>query len=572
MTQIVFLTAAGASTANASALAQLGAPRIRVLAIRGSVAWDLTDSAEGLVWSSKNPGGDERCAFRLKRKWFAGAPEISQGNRLVVTDGPEVLWQGRIEDNDRVVEQTEQIGVVAYGSGQALSDGRFQEIFVDRDFASWTVPSSQRRQNMLTTYGITDATVMPDETTLAPSLGTAFKGSWSGAPGLALSEAWYNAGEIALDSLYLAWSKNANVSYLDPLWHTQAGLSTDDLATVIDISVNLPLSAPASATVSAADDNRHFAFVQFYYETAGGADNVEYAVYWTCLAAYGRHGLPKIGDVSVGQTLPQGFVACDVVRYIAGLVQGVVARQIDATTYVIRDLKFRDPVTHEAAITKTSEVHLVDWGTFGPDDVFDRSGAGYLDWKIRDPETAHWFATRAVCEDIDLHVEMQTLFDEIDVRYQDSAGTQYVERRTSYVAALAEADPPIHRVDDLDAGLVTQADAQALGDLRLQTSSGQAPARGTIAPLAVTHYRRGKLGPWHMKADGSNIRLPDCLPARDVFSLTNSPDRKTTFPIRRVEVDAGGSFPKVTVEVDQALDAVSVAQARFAQNAIGLAA
>jgi len=66
-----------------------------------------------------------------------------------------------------------------------------------------------------------------------------------------------------------------------------------------------------------------------------------------------------------------------------------------------------------------------------------------------------------------------------------------------------------------------------------------------------------------MRADGSNIRVPDVLPARDLFSLSLQPDRLTTFPIKRVSVDASGPVPKVTAEVDQVNDLMSQLTARL---------
>jgi hypothetical protein len=66
-----------------------------------------------------------------------------------------------------------------------------------------------------------------------------------------------------------------------------------------------------------------------------------------------------------------------------------------------------------------------------------------------------------------------------------------------------------------------------------------------------------------MRADGSAIRLIDVLPTSQLLSLTTAPDRRTTFPIKEVVVDASNmAEPKVTINVDQVNEAMSALQAR----------
>src|SRR5438270_4083847 len=114
--------------------------------------WDITDQVDNLVWSSTNPGGDERASFSLLRDWFAGAPSIAQGNVVRVGDNLDVLWTGRIEENDRQVQSALQIGVTAYGLGIRLKDQNdYREIIVDRDLSQWRGASVQRKINNATT-------------------------------------------------------------------------------------------------------------------------------------------------------------------------------------------------------------------------------------------------------------------------------------------------------------------------------------------------------------------------------------------------------------------------------------
>jgi hypothetical protein len=116
--------------------------------------------------------------------------------------------------------------------------------------------------------------------------------------------------------------------------------------------------------------------------------------------------------------------------------------------------------------------------------------------------------------------------------------------------------------------VLTQAGAQTLGDAYLAINGGEAPGRGHVAlSQSIRHKDHGLLPPWFMRADGSNIRVPDVLPSRDVFDLSGEADRRTTFPIKRVQVDCSGANPKVRVEVDQSDDRLSVLQARLSTQA-----
>jgi hypothetical protein len=544
--------------------------RVTTLAPDGTEAYDLTDKVDGLSWSSVNPGGDERCTFELKRKWFAGAPEIAQMKLVRVTCGLDILGQFRIEENDRAVADSEKIGVTAYGLGNRLKDSDANRLLiVDRDLSQWRGAGLARQiQNLGANLQGSTAEVAADTAGGNPSLTFKITDNWA-SPYKPLVESWYDAGPgLKVGVVYHNWASSGTA--LDAAFVLEGDATdTDDGASTIDTFMSdriagAALSSPAGYQ-TLATARRYVFFDLLYGTTPGGTAGATWLLANRNPAVYGTHGLTRRGGSD-----PGGFWGSDVVTYLLGLASGVTARRIDASSLVVPHLVWRDGVTFEQMIVDTTRFENpgVDWGTWGPDSVLDNSLNGLFDWKAKDPSTQHWFALRSQCDDISLNAEVATLYDQVDVAYQDAAGTTGVETRTATVPALLGS----HRKKRLDGGTLTQAGAQQLGDAFLALSAQRPPARGSVALTGrLNHYRRGSLPPVYMRADGSNLRLPDVLPSEDALSLSSAPDRRTTFPVKRVTVDASGDIPKVSVDVDQSLDTLAILQARL-QLAAQLAA
>jgi hypothetical protein len=129
--------------------------------------------------------------------------------------------------------------------------------------------------------------------------------------------------------------------------------------------------------------------IQLYYAAAGGADNVVYPVNWTCLAAYGAHGLTKRGTASA--TTAQGVYASDVVGHIvANWCPKLNTGGVQATSYSIPHLVFLDRTDPYDALLEVNKFHLWDFAVwedktlyYGPADLTD------WDWEFRldDPGT-----------------------------------------------------------------------------------------------------------------------------------------------------------------------------------------
>ena len=536
--------------------------RVVTLPPTGGRGWDLTDPAEGLSWSNINPGGDEQSQFTVKRNWAQGAPEIALGHILRVEDGLDVLFQGRVEENDRQVENSERIGVTAYGLGIRLKDDKFREIYADRDLTRWGEASRARRIDLLNAgYAYQGGpSVVPDPTNGAPAIRLGWSGVWADQQD---TEALYDAEAELIASIYYEWERGALTDSTDTDFSWVIGAADDDeLSAGNEESANLRASGPGSGTFTPSAAKR-FAHLRFRHDelASAGIDGREISLFWNDLTVYGGHSLTKRGSD------PGGFYVSDLVRDVAGRAAGIRVRRIDSMEFIVPHCLFRDPAMHEDAVAEINKYAAYNWGTWGPDSALDPSTDGHFDFTARTND-AHWLARRADCDDIQLHVELSTLFNVVDVVYTDPTGVTRTETRTAVVPALQEmgfntTDRPKKPPAPVNAGLTTQTGAQQIGDTYLALSGSRAPARGSATFSGrIRHTHRGRIGAHRMRADGSNFRLEDVLPSSDALSLAVTPDRLTAYPIKRIRVDASGKAPKTSAEVDQSNDLLSVLLSR----------
>ena len=177
--------------------------------------------------------------------------------------------------------------------------------------------------------------------------------------------------------------------------------------------------------------------------------------------------------------------------------------------------------THEDGIRDLNRYENCDWGTWGPSSPLDRSSDGYFDFTTADRTTQHWFVLRSEVDAEDLHSETATLYGKVAVGYVDAAGIERVVYVTADVPDLDAAG--LSREYTLNIGQATAAIAQAEGEVFLTIWGQFAPARGSFTvSQPVRHYRRGELSPLYMRADGSNVRIPDILPAATLFALDST--------------------------------------------------
>jgi hypothetical protein len=394
----------------------------------------------------------------------------------------------------------------------------FREIYVDRDLSAWGPASVQYRYDLVGNYSLSESSTVPDTTTGKPSLATAWLGAWTNTS-RPLVSGWYDGRGIPLGSLYYAWQKNANVVLPNVNWNWDASLSTDDRLTAIDYSGNLAAAGPGTGTVTKTGATKTFAAVRHYYAAGpAGADRTDYAIYWTCLAVYGAHGLTKQGTDSA--TSAKGFYASDVIQNIVSrAAPDLTIGDIEATTFAIPHLVFADPTRAADAIAAVNAYHLYDWG------VYD----GEFFYRATDPDRLTWQARLDQGAQLDLDGDTAAqVFNGVLVHYTDPLGKRRiagppaaywdggVALADSTNAALvdATASNPLNAWGEtawgeLNIGFTTTAaGAEAIGAAWLAERS-LAARRGSLTLTGtVTHPTEGDVPVWRVRA-GDYVSISD---------------------------------------------------------------
>jgi hypothetical protein len=529
--------------------------------VNKSAGVDLTGDISGLRYSNVRPGGDETANFTYHAPWaLMDAPAIDKGSVIEISEGLDVLWKGRIEELAPGGDQDEEIAVTAYGLGVRGKDSTFQEIYIDRDANSWGTPTWTRQKTIEATMTYSDdISVMPagDGGDL-PGLLQVFTGAWATAS--IRNEAWYDAKGISIGAI--TYGGRTGVAFGGAGFSIFVYLSAD--SELVGSSVNSGdidpgLDNPFSGTLTGGSAYKWGLAMIFYNGGAGGGPGTRYAVRWSDLLVRGNHGLTLRSSM--------GYYASDVIRDIVNRIDGITARKIDETTFIVEQLHFKEPTVHEDGVVEANKFnqHERTWGTWGPDSIFDASDEGYFDYTDI-PATADWYATRGDCDGLDLATETANLYNRCQVFFQDTAGVDQVVTRTRAVPELDENG--ITRTLKLDLGTSTTTLAQQLGDVYLALFGGFAPSRGTATlSRPIRHVARGKIDPWHLRADGSAIQISDILPTTTLFEMSAEPDRRATFPIKRVEVDCSGDYPTVNVDLDQTPEVMDALLARLQSSA-----
>lgn len=471
-----------------------------------------------LTFGTSIPGGDKDASCSLLRRVDLDYSDQGLLDRVrIYGPGNKTAWRGRMSQFPRSHGQGYSITPGAVGDVTELEDfPAFREIYVDRDLARWGGASVQNRLNA-SGYTLADPGTVPDTTTGQPSLTTSFSGTWS-ASTKPLAQAWYNAHAIPLGSLYVAWKKNANVNNGDANWGWDAHLSTDDLQTTTNASGNLRAAGPSTGTLTASGAAKKFALLQHYYNAAGGSANMEYAIYWTCLAVYGTHGLTKQGTDSA--TSAKGFYASDVIRdIVARCAPDLTIGDIEATSFVIPHLVFDQPVKGVDAIAQANAYHLHQWGVYDGAFFYRGWDSDRLTWRARLSDGAHMDAEGDTAS---------ALFNGVIVNYTTPDGNRkmagppavYWPGGTALCdvtdASLVDPDPanPANgwgkrKWAVLDVGFTTtDAGAVVLGAARLAELQ-EASRRGTLTLHGmVEHPDEGLVPVWRVRA-GDHISISD---------------------------------------------------------------
>lgn len=487
---------------------------------------DAADIPTRLRFGTTVPGGYKTLSCDLLRRIDLDHPDENLfDNVRVYGPGNETAWDGRAvgfpaSHGDHFTVSPDAVG----WSAHLGDDTSFSMVYVDRDLSQWGPMSVQRRVNVSGSGSPGDPQTHPDVTTGYPSLALEYQGRWSATYPVDV-EAWYDAGSGNLiGSIYYAWKRGPNLSGTDVNWNWQVNATTDDVSSSFDSSGNLRAAGPGTGTLTTTGLNKRFGQLALIYGgLANTTDGILFGLYFTCLAVYGDHGLPKFGAAS--DTSAAGLRTSDVVAHIVASAAPLLtfstgtSGSIRDVGTVIPHLTFKTPGKAEDAITQANKFNLYPWGVYagatGPREFF---------WKPWDPDELTW----------EVRLADGVWFDPAGASAEDSYNGVVVTYKLPDGAARA-AGPPGSGFDVTDTTLVdtspqnpvnahgiprrwalldisdvtTDQGAKTIGAIYLRERS-QAPRRGTIRVTTgqAIHPTAGSRPAWAIKA-GDHVAITD---------------------------------------------------------------
>jgi hypothetical protein len=514
---------------------------------------DFTDRYESLTFSNVDPGGFEAATITV-----SDDSGVYPGQQVFIRHGLAMAWMGRVnEPGPHTLHGAGLRQIVCVGAGIVLKDKRMREIYVDRDMTRWQAPSVQRQINTAGLQnGSPQSAATADDTTGSPSLKQSISTPWAAG---ARAEAWYDAHGIALGSLYAA-VKTGPGTVTGSFFHWFAELSTDDIATTTDSSSDLNTATPNTATVTAGSSNRTFALLPFYYDNAVGGNLVEFALFWTCLAAYGNHGLTKRGSDSA--TDAKGFypadIALDAAQRVGGFGKYVIGT--DPNGYILAHSVYHDYVPHEKVIDDEAKYLGWHWGVWEPQDVLSEDPSF---WFTAPPTDATAWTSVRDCQLDPPKVRLDSLYDTCIVTYTDVTGITRSATVTLSNPLLEQAGLS-GKVLDLSIGTSTAARAQDQGTAALALAQTVQRGGGSaVFTRDVGTAGGGTKHPCLLRSGRDRLRITDLPDSGPVNTIDTR--RYDTFHIRRVETTiTRGQIPSTRVEFDDGADLLEVLQARLA--------
>jgi hypothetical protein len=479
---------------------------------------DAADVPGGVRFTTSIPGGDKSLDCELLRRINLDYADQQIMDRVrLVAAGNETVWDGILTQFPRQHGDRYSVSPGGLGWSSLLSWNRgFQMIYCDRDLKAWQGAGTQRRINLIAaSYGTpTDPAARTDSG--SPAVATEIVGAWTGTS-LGISEAWYDAGPgNTIDKLYYAWTKGANVDHTLGGWSWTAHLSSTDTASGLDSTANLKAVGPGTGTLTSTDDRR-YAIAQLLYASAGGTDNTPYGIDWTCLTAYGPHGLTLTGTASA--TTGQGVLGSDVIEHVLQQTTPEIdVGEIETTSLAIIHLAFPTQTTAEDVILTVNGYHLYDWGVYTG---LNRRPTFF--YRYPDLDRCCW-VTRLDegCTVNDDGPQGNDVYDGVVVTYTDAAGRPHsvgppgasVETESTDLVTTDETNPVVRaglspKWGTLDISAPIDEDTAIhigrvwLLERSIELRRGQITVTGT-----VTHPTAGRRPVWAIKA-GDSIRVED---------------------------------------------------------------
>jgi hypothetical protein len=501
----------------------------------------VDDVPAGVTFSTEIPGGFKDCTIRLPRGFLSYPDEALFSDVLLTGAGGQVAWEGRVVSLPRAEGGDGHwvtVGCVGHAA-KLRDDATLREIYIDRDLTRWGSPSAYRRGALIS--GATkfilggDTTLTTDPVTGNPALRQQLTRIFGDATTRTLMEAAYDPQGVPIGALYynVVTGQLGGASMAGTSWSATARLASDDTHSAEQLSSDV--DGGGSGTLNSTGDRR-WASVDFYYDATGTFDG-EWHAEWRHLIVFGTHGLTLRG------TAPAcGYYATDIMAHVArraGL--NVWDSDIEATTFIVPQAAYLDPVTGEDIVLDVNKYELARWAVW--------QGQRFHVWRNPTSRTV-WETRIADGATRDLEGDSaESVWNAVAVQFEDPHGRRRIIGPTGYSPAdatsalLLDTDPSnaataagLPRVAKLALSFPTDASgAEQIGYAWLREQLLPARRGAIQLPAYVRHPQAGMVPSWNVRA-GDLLRVTD-RPGEPDREITSTSYDTTS---RRCQATVGG--------------------------------
>lgn len=491
--------------------------------------------------------------------------------KVTVFDGPDIVWEGRLEDPGRAVgADGEQWDMSAIGEQARASDRAAALIYIDTDLSRWL-------REALTSAPSADAGVSEVPTT--PGTDGLLLQFNPGQPidnnsGIfmryrAIAEVGMEIGGIEYSAV--SGITNANFNYrmraLDAA-DTATALRTDNYSAVpVSRSATLSDDPPVPAGTKTIELAGRRA--------AGGATNVTSDDNWAAFydivvkgVRYNLDGTPHItgADYAPGRWVYAHEVIRDLLARLLSAAYDVPNADIDSSSaYAIPQLAYPDGVTAEQLLADLMEMEPNFYWQVGPSNP--ANGKATFTWR-KWPTTARY--TASLKDGLSIPGADAERYNRVTIRWKDKRGRI---KTSTYSAGTTISGAVVPAVPELDAqGLTREPEVQDLGDeIGSQAAADKLAAEFLLAhgtpPVSGTLHIARKIydadtgrmvAPWEIQP-GHLIRIRE-LADTHADLVDTGRDGKCVFRIVGASYTASDNTVELELDAPPRTDEVLLAQ------------
>lgn len=315
----------------------------------------------GINFTTQRGEGYATGSFTLNREIFKDYPDLNLMDtvRFVGRQG-DIAYEGRVLSLPRDKGQEgETITINLVGWMSYLKGRPMAALIMDRRVAGWEDPSTQRQ-----------ATMAAGGEYLKGSNSAGFQYEGAAGPGIVQRldrmvtiegstsnsvETWFYAGgELIGELLYLGTVLHGMT--FNPLWETQALLSTDDLGSSVTHGTDHHGASSSFSSVVAEGGDKRWAMMKIRWKGTISEDG-EWSWLWSYPTVIGDHGLTLRGSAP-----QQGYYLTDVAQYLLSRYRPKVEWAGETNTFIVEQATWHDsPSNPYDAIQQLN--NLVLWET-----------------------------------------------------------------------------------------------------------------------------------------------------------------------------------------------------------------